>query len=68
MAGDYLQRDGFLLGILGSEPLARRQGNSLEDLRLSVKGWIFGQHIAHGTILSSQDAARWLRDNLTIRP
>jgi hypothetical protein len=67
VAGNDAERDRLLLGILGPEDLADRTGNSLEDLRLSAKGWIFGYHIAQGIIRTSQDAAAWLRDNLVSR-
>jgi hypothetical protein len=67
VAGNDAERDRLLLGVLGPADLADRRGNSLEDLRLSVKGWIFGHHIAQGIIQTSQDAAVWLRDNLVSR-
>ena len=67
VAGNYVERDRLLVGILGPEDLENRIGSSLEDLRLSVKGWIFGHHIAQGIIRNSQDAAAWLRDNLVSR-
>ena len=67
VAGDNLQRDMHLENILYSNPtnLKSRPGNSLEDLRLSLKGWRFGHEIKVGLIGSSQNAALWLRSNLT---
>ena len=38
-----------------------RVGNSMQDLRLSVKGWRFGQETRNGPIQSRQEAADWLR-------
>ncbi len=33
----------------------------MEDLRLSVKGWRFGQEVGNGSIQTRQQAANWLR-------
>ena len=65
-AGSYDLRDDYLRQILAlnSGPLANRQGNSLEDLRLTVRGWRFGQMIAAGQFASREEAARWLEENL----
>lgn len=65
-AGNYALRDDYLMKILtlNSDSLATRQGNSLEDLRLTVRGWRFGQMIAAGQFASREEAARWLEENL----
>jgi hypothetical protein len=60
----YEQRDTGLGLILGSGDLAKRRGNSMEDLRLSVKGWIMGQMIASGELKTNRDVADWLTTNL----
>lgn len=46
----------------GSLPWA--QGNSMQDLRLSVKGYRFGQEIRNRTISTRPAAAEWLRREL----
>ncbi|MGB9873194.1 MAG: RHS repeat-associated core domain-containing protein, partial [Anaerolineae bacterium] len=65
-AGKYELRDEYLRQILmlNSASLANRRGNSLEDLRLTVRGWRFGQMIASGQFASLEEAAQWLDDNL----
>jgi RHS repeat-associated protein len=70
--GRYGERDEYLRPILGDPlrreaiPGNRRLGNSMPDLRLSVKGWRFGQEIRNGygpdgPIQTRQQAADWLR-------
>jgi len=65
-AGSYDLRDDYLRRILALNrgSLATRRGNSLEDLRLTVRGWRFGQMIAAGQFASREEAARWLEENL----
>jgi RHS repeat-associated protein len=41
-----------------------RLGNSLQDLRLSVKGWRFGQMIKNKEIVTLEQAYLWLIQNL----
>ncbi|MCG8348461.1 MAG: hypothetical protein MI924_11875, partial [Chloroflexales bacterium] len=41
-----------------------RVGNSIEDLRLSLKGYAFGLRIKDGRIASLQQAGSWLDGNL----
>lgn len=41
-----------------------RRGNSLEDLRLSVKGWELGREIALGTIKTNDELANWIAQNI----
>jgi hypothetical protein len=41
-----------------------RLGNSLQDLRLSVKGWRFGQMIKNKQITTTDQASNWLLQNL----
>ena len=61
----YWERDNLLQPILGFSEDAihdpRRIGNSMQDLRLSVKGWRFGQEIRNRDIGTRQQAANWLR-------
>jgi len=66
IAGDYGLRDEYLTQILtlNSESLENRVGNSLEDLRLTVRGWRFGQMIANGLLTSREEAAQWLNENI----
>jgi RHS repeat-associated protein len=65
-AGRHELRDEYLRQILAlnSAPLEVRRGNSLEDLRLTVRGWRFGQMVAMGQFASLEEAAQWLNDNL----
>jgi RHS repeat-associated protein len=66
-AGDYALRDEYLMQIfvIGDDyPIKNRQGNSLEDLRLTVRGWRFGQMVANGEFASNEEAAQWLEENL----
>jgi hypothetical protein len=62
--GNAAGRDQILESILNLQVEGERRGNSLEDMRLSVKGWIFGHHIRAGIIHHSTVAGAWLRDNL----
>jgi len=39
-------------------------GNSREDLRLSYKGWLFGQWIAAGKFKDAAEIAQWIRMEL----
>jgi hypothetical protein len=41
-----------------------RTGNSMQDLRNSVKGWRFGQEIRVEIIYTRQEAADWLREEV----
>lgn len=40
------------------------QGNSFEDLHLSLFGFKFGKMIREGTITTRSDAALWIRTNI----
>jgi RHS repeat-associated protein len=70
--GDYDLRDDLLWQILSFEDVARdgvsenRPGNSLQDLRLSLKGFRFNSWIRKIRNYYSQPrrAGIWLRDNL----
>jgi len=66
IAGNYGGRDEYLATILmmNGGALEGRKGNSLEDLRLTVRGWRFGQMLAGGRFRSREEAAQWLNDNL----
>jgi RHS repeat-associated protein len=63
--GHPRERDEYLQLILGVPLEApgdpQRVGNSMPDLRLSVKGWRFGQETRNGEIDTRQQAADWLR-------
>jgi RHS repeat-associated protein len=65
-AGNYNLRDAHLRGILGTTSLENRRGNSLEDLRLTVRGWRFGQMIASGELATHEDAAAWLEEYIRV--
>lgn len=64
-AGDTERRDAALQRIFGAPDEAERDshriGNSVPDLRLSVKGWRFGEAIRTGQIQTRAEAADWLR-------
>jgi hypothetical protein len=61
------ERDKYLQTILGFSDEAAgdptRIGNSMPDLRLSIKGWRFGKGTRNEEegIRTRQDAANWLR-------
>lgn len=64
-AGDEAARERLLQAIFRSPrealPDPRRIGNSLVDLRLSVKGWRLGDALAAGQLATRAEAAEWLR-------
>ncbi len=63
LAGDYVGRDAALASILDPDKhgrLAARRGNSLEDLRLSVRGWALGRLVATGQIKTNRELANWI--------
>lgn len=64
-AADARGRDEELRAIFGTSlealPDPHRIGNSIVDLRLSVKGWRFGDEIKNGQIRTCREAADWLR-------
>ncbi len=65
--GDYDSRDKMLRSILEKpdlKPWQTREGNSLEDLALSVKGWELGREIARGELKTSKDVADWIAGNI----
>ena len=41
-------------------PFETRIGNSMEDLRLSVRGWRLGRFVANGYVESNKDLATWV--------
>jgi hypothetical protein len=70
-AGDYDGRDQALQGILMDGPRPRqlgvqgaRVGNSMEDLRLSVRGWRVGNMVAGGSIQTNKELANWIALNI----
>lgn len=68
--GDYKSRDQILWKIMAFPPEVRigsvttRGGNSLQDFRLSVKGFRFALWMEQYGDLPPIIAARWLRHNL----
>jgi hypothetical protein len=64
-AGDVERREALLQAIFHTRREAlrdrRRIGNSLVDLRLSVKGWRFAEELESAEIASRAAAAAWLR-------
>ena len=61
--GEYAARDQLLRDILSPYiygDQSGRIGNSLEDLRLSVRGWRLGNLVANGGIQTNSDLANWL--------
>lgn len=64
--GSYRERDYLLIEILGfgDRPPPGRYGNSLQDFRLSLKGWRFGVMIKNGQIRTTRQAAQWPENNL----
>lgn len=69
--GDAQQRDALLWDILEMKPTTpfghvedERVGNSLQDLRLSLMGYVFNKWLDSNPDASSQEAANWLNENL----
>jgi RHS repeat-associated protein len=69
--GDKLLRDQLLWDILGfggaidpSFVDPNREGNSLQDFRLTVKGYRFGKWVLSNKDVLPIEAARWLRANI----
>lgn len=64
-AGDEGRREALLSAIFHSArealPDPRRIGNSLADLRLSVKGWRLAEEIERGDLATRAAVAAWLR-------
>ncbi len=60
-------REANLAFILNPEvhgAVQTRQGNSMEDLRLSVRGWRLGNMVTTGQIGSNKDLANWIALNV----
>ena len=60
-------RDIALAGILDPAThgaLEGRQGNSMEDLRLSIRGWRLGNMDTQGQIGTNKDLANWMALNV----
>jgi RHS repeat-associated protein len=54
--------DGFAnILSLGS---GNRTGNSMQDLRLSYRAWLFGKMLQDGRLTNRSDAASWLTEHL----
>lgn len=54
----------FLAGRLEAIEVGDGLGNSMADLQLSYKGWVFGKMVASGQIDSKAVAADWIRREL----
>jgi hypothetical protein len=66
-SGNISAREAALGSILDPGrigPLENRQGNSLEDLRLSVRGWRLGTMVASGEIATNRQVANWIALNV----
>jgi hypothetical protein len=72
LLGDRNLRECYLRAIVpeladnttASKPGDPREGDSIQDLRLSLKGWVFGQAIRDGSISTLEEAQVWLRRNI----
>ena len=65
--GSTAARDSALEAILSPQKhgaLADRRGNSLADLRLSVRGWRLGNMVAQGGLGTNKDLANWIALNV----
>jgi RHS repeat-associated protein len=65
--GDDTRRDTMLQSILDPArwgSLDTRVGNSMEDLRLSVRGWRLGNMVASSDIKTNKDFANWIALNV----
>lgn len=75
LAGNYQERECFLRSIVPeladnttpSKPGDPREGDSIQDLRLSLKGWIFAQLISKNEITTLEQAQMWLKQNIGSR-
>ena len=66
-AGRFDERDDLLYAILDPSKhggLEYRIGNSMEDLRLSVKGYRLGQMVSSGELATNKDVANWIAFNV----
>jgi hypothetical protein len=54
----------FQHGNLDAIRIGTGVGNSIADLRLSYKGWLFGQWANEGRFGSREEVARWVREEL----
>jgi RHS repeat-associated protein len=72
--GDFVTRDAYLTAILVSpRPEDWGSGNSLQDLRLSVKGWRLGRAVAgkdqgqgERTLITRLEVATWIRLHISV--
>ncbi len=65
--GNPYARDYWLATIMDENrfgPQSGRQGNSMEDLRLTVKGWELGREIATGRLRTNDEVADWIIRNV----
>jgi hypothetical protein len=54
----------FRSGNLDAIQVGAGLGNSMADLRLSYKGWMFGQRVSEGQFSTREEIARWIRTEL----
>lgn len=54
----------FLAGELDKIAIANGTGNSMADLRLSYKGWQFGQGVRQGQFQHNEQLAQWVQQEL----
>jgi hypothetical protein len=65
--GQVLAREAYLSSILDESKhgeLIGRRGNSMADLRLTVRGWRLGSMIAQGRLGTNKDLATWMALNV----
>ena len=67
IGGNYRARDSQLFSIFDPDKhgdQASRVGNSMEDLRLSVRGWRLGTAVSQGVLQTNKDVATWIALNV----
>jgi hypothetical protein len=65
--GNTALRDQKLRAILASgyaKDKSLYYGNSLQDLRLNVRGWRLAQLIKNGTLQTREEVATWIQENI----
>jgi hypothetical protein len=59
-----LEITNFRSGNLDAIQVGAGLGNSMADLRLSYKGWMFGQRASEGQFSTGQESGHWIRTEL----
>lgn len=69
--GDFQKEDELLWKILRFDDdvpfdsaQKNRQGNSIQDLRLTLEGYVFSKWLKENEGVSTGEVAEWLRNNL----